>query len=182
MQYFRLIDDVNFPGRWHLGDIHEVDNWAFMHSRPQFLNHGKIDVYVAGARMDFTFSEVFGVPIVSEKVRKELMCFPEVEFFPVSINSHGSVDDFNVMVTLASVECVDEERSQFQKFEELDPIRPDKAGDYRGFMSLYLDTSKVKGLHIFRLKKFEVAIIVSLVVKDKLQAAGVTGVKFLAVS
>ncbi|MFT0477762.1 imm11 family protein [Pseudomonas antarctica] len=182
MKYFRLIDDVDFPGRWHLGDIHDVDNWAFMHSRPQSLNHGVIDVYKSGARMDFTFSEVFGVPVVSEKVRRELIVFPEVDFFPVSINSHESIGDFNVMVTLASVECVDEERSQFQKFEEFDPVRPDKAGDYRGFMSLRLDAVKVKGLHIFRVKKFEVAIIVSLVVKEKLQNAGVTGLKFLAVS
>ncbi|WP_313613955.1 hypothetical protein [Rhizobium sp.] len=35
MKYFRLLDDINFPKRWHLGDLIGIDGMEFV--RPPML-------------------------------------------------------------------------------------------------------------------------------------------------
>ncbi len=73
------------------------------------------------------------------------------------------------------VDCVDEKRSEFKKFETNDPIRLDKAWQYKSFFKLVIDKSKTAETPIFRLAGFNVAIIVRDDVKRALEAASVTG-------
>ncbi|WP_447971890.1 imm11 family protein [Nitrospira sp. M1] len=73
------------------------------------------------------------------------------------------------MVIKKSVDCVDENKSEFQKFEQNDPVRPDKAGEYRAFMKLRLDANKIVDVAIFRLAKFETAIIINEHIKSNLK-------------
>lgn len=76
------------------------------------------------------------------------------------------------------VDCVDESRSEFERFERDDPVRPDIAGQYRAFAKLALDGGKVGSWHTFRIGGFGAALIVSEEVKSRLERAGVTDVIF----
>lgn len=87
-----------------------------------------------------------------------------------------------VMIIETQVDAVDEERSEFQKYEVNDPVRPDRAGEYRSFFNLVVDPSKIGDHHIFRLKKHLGSIIVSEEVKRRFEAVGVTGAVFESVN
>ena len=63
-------------------------------------------------------------------------------------------------------------------FEVNDSVRPDKAGDYRGFFKMVVNPDKCAGFNIFRIKGFSIAIVVSAEVKQKLESAGVSGAQF----
>ncbi|NOH29415.1 imm11 family protein [Vibrio mediterranei] len=175
MKYFELNDDINFPNRWYLGDISEVDNWELSTSIPQGSANLKIELVRDGDEMDFTITEAYGVPIVSLKVREALNGIQGIAFIPVQVLGKKCTTEYFILVTSNIVECVDEENSEFQKFDKNDPVRPDKAGEYRAFMKLRLDARKIVDIDIFRLMKFEVAVIVSEQVKERLESVSTTG-------
>jgi hypothetical protein len=77
--------------------------------------------------------------------------------------------------------CLDEKRSIFQKFETNDEIRPDLAGDYKAVNPLFIDPDKVNR-SIFRLDKYDIVIIVSEHVKNKLEKVELSGLKFNLIS
>ncbi|MBE2898413.1 hypothetical protein HPC37_06230 [Pasteurellaceae bacterium 20609_3] len=84
------------------------------------------------------------------------------------------------MVIHNEIDCVDEERSEFTKFEEDDPVRPDLAGEYDGFYKLKLDYSRINK-ELFRLGKFSIAIIISERLKKLLMENNITGIEFTEV-
>lgn len=178
MKYFRLKDDVHFPNRWYLGDVKHVDNWALVAGRlpPDATSELAVEVYRAGHQMDFTLTEAYGVPIVSAKMRKALGDLPGVRFLNAKVEGEPS-NAYFVMLIESAVDCVDESRSEFEQFTADDPVRPDKAGQYRAFFSLVLDKAKAgaAGRPIFRLARFEVAIIVNDDVKKAIEKAGISG-------
>lgn len=86
------------------------------------------------------------------------------------------------MIIETQIDCVDEKRSRYKKFEVDDPVRPDMAGNYRAFYNLVVDPGRVGSSHIFKLKKYLGAVIVSEEVKRRFMAAGVVGVLFDSVN
>ncbi|MDH2431078.1 hypothetical protein QCD60_00730 [Pokkaliibacter sp. MBI-7] len=181
MKYFELNDDINFPSRWYLGDIAEVDNWKLATSAPEGATNLKIELVRDGEEMDFTFTETYGLPIVSRKIYEALSDIKGIAFIPIQVQWKRCSTDYYALVIYEIVECVDEVNSEFQKFEQNDPVRPDKAGEYRAFMKLRLDANKIPGLDIFRLKKFEVAVVISENVKERLESIGATGMNLAVV-
>jgi hypothetical protein len=175
MKYFELNDDINYPNRWYLGDILEVDNWEISTSKPVGVSNLQIEIVRDGNEMDFTFTEAYGVPIVSKKVKDALDSLPEITFVPVQILNRDCNTEYFVLIISAAIDCVDDDSSEFQKFEENDPVRPDKAGEYRAFIKLRLNVKKIVDIDVFRLRKFEIAVIVSEQVKNSLEAIGTTG-------
>lgn len=149
-----------------------------------------IDLRRDGLPTDFSFTMDSGnVPIISEKARSALSGLPEIEdpfrnvvIEPIRIENKNVDQDYFVMIIETQLDCVDEEKSEYQKYEKNDPVRPDKAGQYRSFFNLIIDPSKTVNHHIFRLKKHLSSIIVSEEVKRRLEAAGVTGAVFESVN
>lgn len=176
MKYYRLTDDINFPGRWYLDEVVGVDNWALAEgkiptgSRSEFT----LQIYKPGRQMDFTLTEVYGIPVVSNLVKNVLVDLPGLKFLFVRVKGNNS-SSFFLMLIEKKLDCVDEKQSEFEKFETNDSIRPDKAGQYKGFFKLVIDKTKAAGTPIFRLAGFDVAIIVNADVKRILDAASVTG-------
>ncbi|CAG9001014.1 MAG: hypothetical protein CENE_03022 [Candidatus Celerinatantimonas neptuna] len=181
MKYFELNDDINFPNRWYLGDILGVDNWELSTSVPEGIASLEIKLVHDGDEMDFTYTEAYGVPVISRKVKEVLDDIKGIDFIPVKIQSKRCLTDYFVLIVSELIECVDEKCSEFQKFELNDPVRPDKAGEYRAFMKLRLDTSNINGIEIFRVKKFEISIIISERVKERLKAIAVKGLDLISV-
>lgn len=149
-----------------------------------------IDLNRYGRKTDFTFTMDSGnIPIASEKVKLALQGINEVDepykivvIEPIKIDNVEIDNAYFVMIIETQVDAVDEERSEFQKYEVNDPVRPDRAGEYRSFFNLVVDPSKIGDHHIFRLKKHLGSIIVSEEVKRRFEAVGVTGAVFESVN
>ncbi|MCY9844854.1 imm11 family protein [Vibrio caribbeanicus] len=191
MKYYRLRDDINFSKRWYLGDIQHVDNWLYRDPPVEFMEPGRghIEVYQSGEEMDFTLTERYAVPIVSKKFFEALVGLEEIDkpyrhvvFNQVDIVDRPSLETYFAMVIETQQDCVDESKSDFKKYEVDDPVRPDLAGQYSVFFNLVIDPFKTDGKHIFRVEKHLGAIIVSEEVKNRLEAAGITGVLFESVN
>ncbi|AKU91162.1 hypothetical protein AKJ08_1549 [Vulgatibacter incomptus] len=127
--------------------------------------------------MDFTSSEAYGVPIVSARMRNALGNPPGVRFLNARIEGQDESDRYFVLLIESTVECVDESHSEFEQFTVDDPVRPDKAGQFKAFFKLVLDKAKASasGRPIFRLARFDLAIIVNADVKRAIEEARVVG-------
>lgn len=180
MNYYRLIENINYPGRWYLGDILEDDdNWKFTYgnrvNEHQLVNNLKVEIYQDGSPMDYTDTECYGVPIISERLMQALSFSKDLQFIPTVINDIT----FYIMVVCKQLDCVDENKSVFDKYLPNDPVRPDKAGEYRSIYSLKIDESKINGENIFRLSKYDIMIIVDECIKNRFDNIQATGAKFL---
>jgi hypothetical protein len=191
MKYYLLRDDLEFSSRWFLGDVQNVDNWGFNDPTPYFMEPAiyTLDVYRKGTEMDYTSTEAFGVPVLSKKAKDALSGLPEIDepyyhtvLEPVNIEGMSVEQDYFVMIIETQLDCVDEARSEFEKYVVDDPVRPDKAGQYSAFFSLVIDPEKVGDHHIFRVKSHLGSIIVSEEVKRRFEDAGVTGAVFESVN
>ena len=94
----------------------------------------------------------------------------------------SALQGYSVMIIETQLDCVDEIKSDFKKYEVDDPVRPDRVGEYRVFTNLVIDPSKTDGHHIFRIKKHLNSIIVSEEVKNRFEKAGVEGAIFESVN
>lgn len=183
MDYYRIVDDIRYPGRWYLGDINVPDPWNLrmgkVLDREQYKDL-QVEFDQEGRSMDLTLTDGRLVPVVSEHFVQCLGEFmDEVQLFPVKVP--GTTEKYYILVIKNALDCVDEERSDFEKFEPGNDIRPDLAGEYSGIRVLKVDPSRIDR-HIFRIAKYEVAAIVSSEVKDKLEKAQLRGIKFRSVS
>ena len=166
MKYFRLLDNVYYPDRWYLGDITpDDDNWKYIYGvkidKHQVNKYLEVNIYQNGCPMDFTMSVGYLVPIVSEAIKQTLMFVDNLQFFPVNIAGI----QYYIMVICAIINCIDESKSDFDRFTEEDMVIPEKIGRYRSFYKMKIDENKMEAKHIGRPAGFEIAIIVSEKVK-----------------
>ncbi len=198
MRYYLLQDDMWFEEsskRWMFDCLkHATDkaNLEFIDPPVEYMEPCTypIDLHRDGVETDFSFTMDSGnIPILSDKAKNALAGLPEIEELyrhvviePIRIDNKDVAGDYFVMIIETQLDCVDESRSEFEKFEVDDPVRPDLAGQYRAFFSLVVDPAKIDDQHIFRLKKDLNSIIVSEEVKKRFEAAGVTGAVFESVN
>lgn len=191
MRYYLLRQDVAVSGKWALGDIRHADNWKFSDPPVNFMEPGEyvLDVRFDGLELDYSLAGYASVPVLSRKARDSLVGLPDVDepymhvvLEPVAIEGKEVSSDYYLMVIESQVECVDESKSRFELYRSSDPVRPDLAGEYRAFYNLVVDASMVKGKHIFRLKKYLGAIVVSEEVKLRFERVGVIGAVFESVA
>ncbi|WP_349657514.1 DUF1629 domain-containing protein [Xanthomonas sp. 10-10] len=187
MKYYLMWQDVEIKGKWILGDIGYVNNWNFIDPSVNFMEPGGYSSKVRfdGAEVDYSLAGYASVPVLSEKAVISLMGLSEIDepyrnvvFAPLDIEKKVLKQNYFAMIIETQIDCVDEENSEFSFFDKNDPVRPELAGAYRNFFNLVIDTSKVGGRHIFRLKKYLGALIVSQEVKRRFESARVTGVAF----
>lgn len=182
MNYFRLIDDVGVPGRWHLGEVvdsmgisNECRDGARIASEMSF----QISIEQEGNPLEFCLTS-FGVPIGSNRVGRaiESVASADIQRLNATIGVRG---DFEVLNSVRLVECLDEARSEFLKWTEND-FRSDLAGEYRMVSKLRIDSKKVpQDAHFFRIKGWRIALIVSEQVKSRMEEVGCNGAIFQGV-
>lgn len=184
MKYYRLLDDINFLKRWHLRGLIGIDGTVFV--RPPMvpmnspLRDGsyEVDLQVDGRPMDYTTTSFRSVPIVSFNVVKALSGLDGFTVFPVRVRGIKQKNPYFILHVWDEVDCVDEDRSEYEKFEINDPVRPDLAGRYSCFFKLFIDQNRASGKNVFRLARSGVEIIVSEVVKDRFEKNSLTGAVF----
>lgn len=180
MKYYRMLDDLYFPKRWNLQEINfksEDDIWKYVSSgavkKPQ--KDLVIEITDEGDPLDITMAE-FEILIGNEKVAA-ILDDNQVQKVPISIN--GIIEKkYFILVILHEVDCIDRNKSEFELWEENNPIRPDLAGKYQMISNIKVDPSLMNNYDIVRIKDFNVAVIVSERLKNYFEADGITGVKF----
>lgn len=165
--------------RWHVGEIFLPDGREWLTNGIQFdgAEPLRADVHHMGVVLDFCHT-TFGVPIatkaladaVSSIVGKDIQCIP--------ITISGQTGRI-VLNTMRSIRCVDESRSEFQKFVINDEVRPDLAGQYRHISKLVLDRNAIPpDAHFFLVKDWEICLIVSETIKKVMERVGCYGAEF----
>lgn len=198
MKFFLLRDDMwleQSSKRWIFDRFkHETKkaNFEFVDPPVEYMEPCTypIDLHRDGLQTDFSFTLDSGnIPILSDRAKNALSGLPEIDepyhhvvLEPIRIENKQTDQDYYVMIIETQIDCVDEVRSEFQKYEVNDPVRPDRAGEYRSFFNLVVDPSKIGDHHIFRQKKHLGSIIVSEEVKRRFEEAGVTGAVFESVN
>jgi hypothetical protein len=185
MKYYRLMDELHMPeNRWFLKSLSVVDEnkisiWKFLlPAKVEFPTTEKLRVSIReeGRPLDFTFAD-FEVLIVNEKVAYFLN-EDECQLIPVEIEGVKNGHSYFVAVLLNSIDCVDESRSVFEKWQADDPVRPDLAGEYKSIYKLFISPSKINNNTIFRLGKSENVIIVNENFKKQFEKNAISGVRF----
>jgi hypothetical protein len=179
MDYYRLYDDINYPDRWYFGDINVPDQWIF--STGKFMDLKtfkdlKVGLDQPGEWLDYSTTDAYAVPIISSLMAECLSEFlDEIQLIPISVDT--TKDKYYVLVVKNAINCVDENKSIFEKFEEGNPIRPDRVGEYQSIDVLKID-SRIITMDIFRVAKYEIALIISEKVKSQLDRFNLKGLKY----
>ncbi|HEV8512967.1 MAG TPA: DUF1629 domain-containing protein, partial [Cyclobacteriaceae bacterium] len=186
MDYYRILNDLDTPaGRWLLGNINFDDEWEFW----KYLGVGKVEVpnkelFVSvreeGFPIDFNMAD-FELLIVNEKTAN-LFSKEEVQLIPIKIKGYTTKNPYFLVTLINELDCVDEEKSVFDKWEPNNDVRPDKAGQYKTFYKLVVDTNRCNGLDIFRIKDYHSIIVVSDKLKSVFEKNNISGIKYKKVT
>ncbi|SEN23976.1 hypothetical protein SAMN05444354_1352 [Stigmatella aurantiaca] len=186
-RYFDLVAELSAPGYWELGKTldergQEVWPWLLMQGEPAaFEGRLKLRIRSPGKPLDFSFA-AFDVPVVSARVASLLTAEApgDVQLLPVDIDSQA--EPYFLVNVIRAVRCIDDRASaEVQHWTEEDG-EPDRVGEYRAVHGMRIDPAKVGDAKVFRPWGWTVALIVSEDIKEALERAGVTGVKFTEVT
>ncbi|XXF78333.1 hypothetical protein P2318_00825 [Myxococcaceae bacterium GXIMD 01537] len=186
MRFFRLSDDVNAPGRWHLttpvdGQGKEVeDPWRFTEGHPVSVQ-GRLSlpVDIPGRALDFTLAGL-SIPVAHVKVASILAALAprDVQFIPVDID--GQPEQYVLLVATRLIPCIDEQASGVQVWGPEDGL-PEKVGQYFSMRHLRIDPTTVGDARVFRARGWPGPLVVSDNIKDALERSGATGLTFTEV-
>lgn len=185
-RFFDLFDDVYVPGRWHLGspidaEGRAADDFGYFTQGHAVKDPGPlwIPCTVPGAPLDYSIGGL-NVPIVHARVAEVFtrLVPHAVQLLPVEIE--GQAASYFILVVTRLVHCIDEKASEIERWTEENGV-PEMVGEYMSVRNLHIDRSRVGEEHLFRLKDWEVVILVSEELKTALEHINATGVKFTEV-
>jgi hypothetical protein len=185
-RFFRMKEDVQVPGRWHLDD--PTDSHGSEVDDPRDFNEGhavpvagrlKVPVQHAGKPLGFTLTAL-SVPIVHVKVADVFtdLAPNDIQLIPVDIKGHP--DQYLILVVTKLIRCIDEKASSVQFWKPEDGL-PEKVGQYYAVDDLHIDPMKVGSAKVFRTEGWPLALIVSEDIKQALERIKATGVRFTEV-
>jgi hypothetical protein len=186
-RFFDLAENMR-AGNWDLGDPldeqgQEVDDpWMFTAGRPiQVEGRLTIPIDEPGRRLDFCTAGLGVTPIVHVRVASIFaeLAPDDVQLIPVDIK--GCPDQYLMLVATKLIRCIDDQASREVLYWKPEDERPDKLGEYRSVAGMRIDRSKVGRARVFRTWGWDVALIVSEDIKQALERAKATGVKFTEV-
>ena len=181
-RFFRLMDDVYVPNRWHLtmprdAQGQKLDDWQFRRGTPVSIQ-GRLTfpVEVAGRSLDFTEAGL-GAPVVHVRVASIFaeLAPDDVQIIPVDVE--GQPDQYLLLVATRLIRCIDEAASRIRLWTHEDGL-PDMVGQYASVRDLRIDRAKVGDAKVLRPEGWDVTLVVSEDIKDALERIGATGAKF----
>lgn len=182
MLYFELKDDMadRMRHRWHIGEVllpNGEEPWLTGGIWQNDLHGLCANVHHVGQVLECCHT-TFGVPLATRDLANAICAIADgdVQIIPVTISNQVGMMVLNAIRVIA---CVDETSSRFEKYTNTDPVRPDKAGDYRTFEKLVLARSLIPAdAHFFRVKGYLIQLIVSETVKNAMERVGCYGAEF----
>ncbi|MBK9413263.1 MAG: hypothetical protein IPN61_07510 [Bacteroidetes bacterium] len=183
MNYYRLIDELYIPSqRWFLGSVNfdkEFDFWKYVSTGDVEIPKKEliINIREKGIPLNFTMAD-FELLIVDEKTL-QLFKKDEVMSIPVRIEGKENNLQYYILVIKDALDCVDEEKSVFDKWQIGSSIRPDKEGQFKFISKLVINRASVIGKELFRVKGFNVIIVINEELKNKFETNKITGISFI---
>ena len=184
MRYFDVLaDDKRFGDRWVLDEPlsengQQIDARLFRYGKTyEGVAPHSVPVQQNGERIDFNLA-AFDMPVVSNDVVSIVRAIAEndCEIFPVIIGESNV--GMSILNVVRRVECVDEPRCEEVMKWRPEDNRPDRLGFYRAIGGLRIDPKKAEGHHIFRIFGWEVSLIVSEMIREKLESIQNLGIVF----
>ncbi|NTX37453.1 hypothetical protein HUA74_21010 [Myxococcus sp. CA051A] len=186
-RYFELTEDMSMPGRWALGTPTDAggreldDPWAFTDGRA-LPDPGRLRVPVVtpGKALGFTRAGLC-IPVVHAGVAAVFSAFApgDVQLIPVEVREQA--EPFYILVATRLVRCIDDQASRFIERWTTEDEQPEKVGEYRNVRGLRIDPTQVGSTRVFRPWGWNVALIVSLGIREALEQGDTTGMKFTEV-
>ena len=186
-RYFELSDDVS-PGKWQLGlllgpDRQQLDEpWRFrMGERTALIPGLGVHLQVPGTPVDFALAD-YNTPVVHARVAGLLaeVAPADVQLVPVEVASCNEA--YFILNVTRVVKCIDDKASTEVKYWKPEDGRPEKTGNYRAVYGMRIDPALVGEAKVFRTWGWTSALIVSEDIKETLERARVTGVRFKEVT
>ncbi|WP_164011274.1 imm11 family protein [Pyxidicoccus trucidator] len=183
-RFFDLAENMQ-SGNWDLGDPldeqgQEVeDPWMFRAGRTvQVTGRLTIPIDEPGRRLDFCTAGIGATPIVHVRIASIFteLAPGDVQLIPVDIKGH--LDQYLMLVATKLIRCIDDKASREVLYWKPEDERPDKLGQYRAVAGMRIDRSKVGDAKVFRTWGWKIALIVSEDIKQALERAKATGVRF----
>lgn len=180
MKYYRLVEDMARYNKWYLTEVSNIsheEQWNF--TMKPFYSIDKellLSIKIDGEQTDFTENLTYDIPIISHKLREILHPYG-ISTSKVNIQNKNVIEDYYA-IGVDIIDCVDEDKSKYIKYEKDDLARPDKAGDYKVFNKMVLNLNKINGKHIFRIKGYLVYLVVSEEIKSIIENNNVVGCLF----
>jgi len=188
MRYFDLSDDVYFTGRWELGKLmdpqegKEVWPWLLKRGAPAHFPRGPIaSIRSPGRPLDFSHA-AFGIPVVHARVASIFTELAPTDVQLIPVNIQGQSEPYFILNAIRVVKCIDDKASAEVRYWTEEDGLPEKVGKYSSVSGMRIDPTKVGDAKVFRTWGWHVALIVSEDVREALERAGVTGVKFTEVT
>jgi hypothetical protein len=163
MNFYRLDHDRYIKGRWQLDgpvdDENRNENEFWQGESIALRGPLRIPLWSPGTPLDFTMT-VSSVPVLSKRLADAVRALVQghAQLFPVDIEGYH---DYEVLNVTERILCMDERRAEFTKWTVEDG-RPDKLNHYQMVMKLRIDAKQVpSNMHVFRIKYWELPLIVS---------------------
>ncbi|WP_224361183.1 imm11 family protein [Hyalangium versicolor] len=181
-RFFELCDDVEFPGRWHLGTPVDgtglkLESERFTNGRPVSIEGRlKVPVEQRGTPLDFSEAGI-GVAVVHVKAAALFaeLAPEDVQLIPVEVE--GRPEEYSILVATRLIPCINEELSGVRFWTPEHGI-PEMVGQYISIDDLHIDEARAGSAKVFRPDGWEVALIISHELKEALEHLGCTGVRF----
>jgi len=183
MRYYRLRDNVSFPGRWVLDDPvtdRGCDPSDFTLGKVALVAEPTVEVQEQGLALAFSMT-LREVPIVTTVLAERIASVArhDVQRIPVRV---GARTGYEILNALRVINAIDETMSEFKKWTAADG-RPDKVGEYRSILPLWVDPHRVPpDAHVFRLQGWLIALVVSQTLKEAMEEVGCVGAQFLEIT
>lgn len=177
--------DSKVPDLWFLGepfaaDGEQIDARRFTDCEAfgQIAQPLRLPIDEAGRAPRLSFG-AFDMPVVDKELGEAfaLAAGSDIELVP-AIAEDGS--ELMIVNVLACVDCIDESKTIGDKWTEPDG-RPDKVGEYRTIVRLFIDPSRVDH-EMFRVTGWEVALVVSDWFADVTGLSALEGVRLQSVT
>jgi hypothetical protein len=200
VKYYEIIEKFENPNRWHLT---RLENQSGVELDPRLFTEGlkyggeisyprpvsdslrttidlplRIAVKKGCDQLDFTFGP-FNLPVVSSRIAEHLEahCKSYIQLLPLEIA--GSNRRFEVLNVLCVIDAVDRQRSEISW--RRDDSRSDTLqGSIGGIANLVLRDDIICESPIFRLKDWELPLIVDEELKHALETMHPAGIRFKA--
>ncbi|MFP2929935.1 imm11 family protein [Pyxidicoccus sp. 3LG] len=189
MRYFRLFEDVYFPGRWYLdtpmdGQGQDAGGWLFMEGQPASVTEPlRVAQNRPGKALDFSCADAGTVPVVHPRVAAVLQALApgDIQTFPIEVE--GQLEPYVLINAIRLVKCIDDEASKHVErwIPEDENDQPELAGEYRNVVGMRIDKSLVGDAKVFRPWGWTVVLVVSEDIKGALERIGATGMTFTEV-
>ncbi|MET0406141.1 MAG: DUF1629 domain-containing protein [Cystobacter sp.] len=136
----------------------------------------KVPIEHAGRALDFSLAGL-SVPVVHVRAASIFteLAPEDVQLLPVDIQ--GQPDQYFILVATRLLPCIDERASRIRLWTHEDGL-PHKVGQYASVRDMRIDASSAGNSRVFRARGWPGPLLISGALKDALERAGITGVKF----